>query len=633
MAVADPVNIIDFATRCLGQNLYPAQATLLKVLTLDLASLTDFDLELIARWGEGFVPSADGADPHWVGEHGCPPDLLARITRARDEGAPWFNEVVLVLGRRAVKGFLVRTLVAWRVRHLIGLGDPHGHYGIDPLKQLNLLVFGTKIDQTKRDQFGDIRNLLSAAPWFRGRLGRATTEMITVLTPGQIADGARPDVDEGLIAVRAVETTESAARGAAVPLLVLDEVAHITGAGSTADATAVLQAATPAAAQFRHDRMVILSSSPAEKTGPQYQAYQRALEIDLSTGEAANPHSFVVQGPSWLPYEGWADAATIQMWPGGPCFGPLERAILEPDDQEVLWSRRADPDTHAVEYLGRFRAARNAYLSPEDVDAIFAPTADGPLAMQAGGALATTYMAHGDPAVSGANFGFAIAHLEKRDGRDEVIFDLLHVWRPRDFPDGKIDYIHVENEVFRKAVAFGVSRLSFDPYNSAGAIQRLRARLADANLPKRCDVTEATPSFTRNWRVAEVFKTAAGMRMVHAPAFKLAHDELEFLQVENGRVVPPTTGPVRTSDVADCMFELVYALLQEGAPELFARLSGLGLVGALPGGSSQPTATAGAPSFAEQFSAAGRWSNRRPIGHNPARGINPRRVPHPRSRF
>jgi hypothetical protein len=400
-------------------------------------------------------------------------------------------------------------------------------------------------------------------------------------------------------------------------MYVLDEVAHVAGAGSTSDANSIYRAVSPAAAPFRQHRLAVLSSSPAEKTGPQYAGYQRALQIDPVTGEAANPNTFMIQGCSWDSYREWERAAEIEMWPGGPCFAPLSRSIIDPDDEDVVMLRRADPETYAVEYEGQFRATRNAYLDLDVVTGIFGPFQNRALQMQTRGSLAATYYGHADPSVSGANFGFAIGHLEWEDDERmpngkaaHIVFDQLHAWHPVDYEAGRIDYIDVEDDLVRRAAGFNLSRLTFDQFNSAGAIQRIDQRLRNMQLPKPCVVEEVFATAKHNWQVAELFKTAAGLGLIHAPDHTLARLELEYLQRERQRVFPQTSGDVRTSDISDPMFEVTFALYRDQAPDLFARLAGLSPRGSQPGGFPKSIDTRTDPVH-QALSAFGQRVNRR----------------------
>lgn len=622
-----PINIVAFCMYMLAIKLYPIQGLILKIITLDLDALTDWDHKVIRRWCSGFHAVVGNDGIRWEGTQGCAPDLLERMTRMKARGAPWFNEINFVIGRRAGKGYLVRILVAWAVWRLLVLGDPQAHYGIDAHKEINILIFGTKADQARRDQFADVKSLIENAPCFKAYLGKGTDAWISILTPTQLADGARPGLDKGLIVLRAAPTTATAARGAAVQVLVLDEIGQLEGAGSTADGNTVYRAATPATAQFRMDRMIVLSSSPAEKTGPQYASYQRATTVDPDTGDATFGHSFMLQTTSFDPYTDWEISESITAWPDGPSYPAFERSMVEPDDDEVQQMLTTDPDEHATEYLGQFRSSRNAYLFFEIVRDIFGHAPDRELVMETKGILSRTYMIHCDPSVSGKNFAVAVGHLEDFEDGAHVVYDYLHVWKPSDFEGGRIDYDYVEGEIYKLALAFNPIRISFDQFNSAQIIQRLQRSLDEARLPRRCVVEQQTASASLNWTMAEIFKTAAGLRRIHAPDHPLARLELEFLQVNKMKVAAPTTGHVRTDDLADAMFNVAYSLLQEGAPELFARLGGTTLRGSQPGGFNSPSTPAGPDPIAQlsDFYSSTRGHQTR----NPARGINPNRRRHP----
>src|SRR4051794_32289937 len=76
---SQPLNIIDFATNSnfLGLNLYPRQATVLKVMTLSVDLLTEFDYRVLDEWAEGYRPDETGQ--RWVGVEGTTPDIVARM--------------------------------------------------------------------------------------------------------------------------------------------------------------------------------------------------------------------------------------------------------------------------------------------------------------------------------------------------------------------------------------------------------------------------------------------------------------------------------------------------------------------------------------------------------------------------
>jgi hypothetical protein len=243
---------------------------------------------------------------------------------------------------------------------------------------------------------------------------------------------------------------------------------------------------------------------------------------------------------------------------------------------------RANPETFAVERRSRWAAALDNYLNPVLVDRIFEPWQGQPLAMQTKGILRRTYVAHGDPSKSGANFGWAIAHVEGPDenGLLHVVFDKLHYWSPAHWEDGQINYIEVGEQIGGDLVSFMPEHVSFDQFNSIEIMQRLRRRVIAAQLPKRISIEEQTATAPLNWSMAECFKTAMGMGLIHAPVFEQAELEMKFLILKNGnKVVHPDMGPVQTKDVFDAMANVIWRLIGEQMTAFMAdefRAAGIG---------------------------------------------------------
>lgn len=581
---AVPLNVIDFATSpdFLNIKLYPVQALLIKLITLALDLLTHYDLQVLEEETD-FVIERDDRRVAYAGTRGVTPDWRERIQSCRDGGLSSFTEVVLVLGRRGGKGFVAAVLVAWRIWELLLMDNPQERLGISGGKALHIPVVGSSSGQAKRDAFGDVRYLLTTAPCFKPFLGSCTDTQVTLLTPQQLADGALVGRSKGLIRVSAHPTTGTAVRGLAAPVIVLDEFAHQAGAGSTSDSATIYKAARPALAQFR-DPMVIQTSSPWEKTGQFFQTYKAGLELDPASGAPAHPEIFVAQLDSWTAYRDWHRAESIPMWPGGPAFAALTGAIITKAGLEPQFL--LDPESAKVEYGAQWAAAVNAYLPRWR--SIFEPYKGMRLEQQERGSLGEVYVMHCDPARSGANFAMAIGHLEvDADGISHVVFDVLHVWRPQDFPDQVINYVTVIDELFDYATRFPLSDITFDQFNSAGAIDTLRQRIAETHFPRRPRIFERTATAPHNWKSAEIFKSAVNLDLIRAPLHELAAQELEHLQIVGQRVIHPTTGPVRSKDLADAMMGVTFSLLEERYEALFSHLATLRL------GASQPGPGAG----------------------------------------
>ena len=612
-----PENIIDFATNplFLGLRLYPVQALLLKLITLSAHLLTDYDREVLPKLTD-FMVERDDRRTAYVGTRGVSPDWESRIERCTDAGLSSFTEVALVLGRRGGKGFIAAILVAWRIWNLLMQENPQVQLGMSPGKALHIPVIGSSSRQAKRDAFGDIQFLLASSPCFAPYLGSCSDKEVTLLTPAQFTKGATVGKTQGLIRVSAHPTTDSAVRGLAAPVLVLDEFAHQDGAGSTSDGSTIYKAARPAASQFE-DAMILQTSSPWEKDGQFYATYLAGLELDPTSEEPVHPKIFVAQLESWTMYQDWEMAASTPMWPGGPNFPALDRAIIT--EASLAPQLLMDPESYLVEYAGQWASSGNRYLPKWKM--AFAPYNGAVLEQQEVGLLGSVYAMHCDPSRSGANYGLAIGHLEWDDlGFPHVIFDVLRVWRPQDFPGNTVDYVEVVEEIWSYITKFPLSDVTFDQWNSAGAIDTLRKRIRETHLPRKPQVHERTATAPHNWRSAEIYKTANSLGLIHAPRHELAELELEHLQLVGQRVDHPTTGPVRTKDLADAMFGVVYSLLS-GHEALFEQLASLQLHASGPGLRGQQQQERQDPREGlSGFGQSRRDFRRQQLGRGPARG-------------
>ena len=216
-----------------------------------------------------------------------------------------------------------------------------------------------------------------------------------------------------------------------------------------------------------------------------------------------------------------------------------------------------------VSHNSRWAAAIDTYLNPVLVDRAFEPYMGRTLQMTEKGLLSRTYVAHGDPSKSGANFGWAIAHAEGPDhnGLLHVVFDKIHFWAPWSFDDGQIDYIEVEKEILRDIKNFRPELVTFDQFSSGPIMSHLRQGVVAAKLPKRVTIDERTSTAPQNWQVAECFKTALGLDLIHMPYFEQIELECKFLQVKGNKVDHPTIGPVQTKDVWDAVSNCVWSLI------------------------------------------------------------------------
>lgn len=625
--------IIEFVTsdRYLDRpNLYPRQGTFLKVMFLKIEEMTEYDFDVIDQWESEYVRTAD---KDGEGNEGTPPGILDRIRLNRicpcshdkgehtisriygddrdiDDrtgeyypgmgcsvdgcdcryyrGRHWFREVVAPIGRRGSKGHMGAIAAAYILWHYMAKGDPQAYYGVDRGKRLTGVVFAGKKEQAKDNQWADINRVILEAPCFTKAISRPLGESLTIKAPND-DNRARSRSDRGIKSSSDIasfeivpkESTPISARGIAAFLQIYDEAAHVIKGVAKAPAEDVYEQATPALDQFGRDGFIYIPSSPWQRIGLFHDKYQEARELDEG-GLPVYPEKMLLQLPSWGLYEDWEKAHQIPMAPGSLPYKQLKAAIQEYDD-DMRQIERANPETFKVERRAHFAAVLDAYLNPARIADMW----DESMVMATKGILSATYRAHGDPSKSGAQFGFAIGHVERYDerGLPHVHFDIIDHWDPAEFDNHEVDYNFIGEEIEDYMDRFMPAELTFDQFNSVSTIQRLRRHAAKRKYPKRVQIYERSATGPLNWKTYETFKTALGLGLLHGPYYEWANMELTFLQDKGGKVEPPDSGPVQTKDVADCLAIVTYELIgDELAAMIGKQLSDLKVSPSAPGG-------------------------------------------------
>lgn len=655
-----PNDIIEFVVsdKWLNRpNLYPRQATLLKLIFLQEEMLTQYDHDVIGEWtsrlnGNAFMleeQPEDVATWKFSGDWGIQPDILDRLRYCRDvERRPWFRQVLNVSGRRGSKGHIGALCGAYVLWTYMAIGDPRYFFGVDRSKRLSCQVFAGKKDQAKANQWRDLVNVIMGAPCYDRWISTSLSESLTVFSPSDMERQremamARKSTEMDLATFEIIpkEATTMAARGPASFMQYYDEGAHMVSSGGASRSMAdVYDSATPALDQFGLYAFIYSGSSPWTMDGKFYEVCEQSLTIDAQTRRPVYPENLIVQLASWDIYGDWE--RTKFAFPARPAstkpvlrrsdgvqigtidipeivFAPLRGAIQQSPEEDPATARleRANPETFRVERRAKWATAMDAYIPQEHVKRMFAPVNGEVLTMQIRGVPTLTYSAHGDPGRTGSNFGYAIGHRAFFPGSDlpHVVFDYIKGWTPGEFENMEMDYLAIEEAIGETIDAFLPDDLTFDQWQSTSMIQRLQKR-ANKNY-KRTVVSERQATAPLNWRTAETFKVALSMNLIHAPYYELAELECLFLRKLAGdKVDHPDTGPVTTKDVYDAMSIVVHKLIgNEIASFLGQELSALGVGGAMAG----PRGDDMMNDIAAQFSGFGRTS--------PARGGNRFQIP------
>jgi len=611
-------SIIDFATHrsfC-GKKLYPRQQTLLKLIFLETHNMTAYDLEVINGWCEGFRRRRD--------TFGVQPDVWERIAYLKARGARRFPHILYIGGRRGSKGLIGGILGAEQLAYMVSLDDWQAHYGIDRGKDGYLQVGATNQSQAKAQLFADIRTTVEDCQYLQPYIAESKDYALALRTPAdlrRIAEmkAAGVQIEHMVASVRAQALSANAAtfRGATAFGLFLDEFAFMVETGSGKSGEAIYEDAHPSLDQFDLDGLTYIPTSPYQKSGKAYALYQEGsvlmesfrdregiseeAQVELARMAAkrgeevdevqANPTMLVLQLPSWELYTDWERGKELV---GRKFRGPIQPG---PDHETQIRRKIRNPEKFRVEREAQWAEVVGQYFDPDAVDRMFVPPGwRPPLEPQSRGYLRHKYRIHFDPGRTGANFAMCIGHTEEVcevcgwspehlhqqipvehdrgcKGRiwPHVIIDLLHVWKPDDFPPDPetnkptIDYVQVQRDIEGILKSFpSASVVSFDQWNSAPLLAQLRRKFDSMR------VIEVTFTERENQRRFERVKGALNLGWVHCYRDRLFGDgesllenELKFLAERNGKVVKQDIGPVTTKDLADCFCVVVADLLHD----------------------------------------------------------------------
>lgn len=608
------VGIVEFAesSEFCNKPLYPRQRVLLKLIFLE--EMEGWEEDVLSEWIN---------NPN--GEVAISPNVRERRERLREEGYSHFREVILVGGRRASKGHITGLAVAKKFWDLIALKNPQEHYGIDQDKQIYCTIIAASEDQAKKYQFADARGSLMSCRAMQPYLDRILNTEVHVKTP---SDEIRQTelthtnvkIPASLI-VRASAANAATLRGEATIVAVMDEMAHMMeGVSSKSSADEIYDAITPALDQFDTDALIFQNSSPYTKIGKFYENYCKAMNIDQDSGSRADAdidyRMLAFQYPSWELYKDWASDSKKR----------FKRALVLPPQQSepMRLEERKNPEKFAVERRAQFAEVIEGFLNAEMVDRVFQPFQGRMLTTRkdrGGYGPEVVFKAHGDPATTDKNFGFAMGHLEMfedEEGREQphVFFDFLHAWIPSECENHTINYLDVQEEILDWILKFRPRDVTFDQFQSNALMNFLRKEIGKKGAATM-NVREVTATPSVNIKRAEIFKTAVNLGLVHAPNdnrySELVKNELKFLQRKGNKIEHQTVGPVQTKDIADCMFEVVsYLAGQFLMPDLSGSMAKGG-----PGGYNYLEQQGEANSFREMW--YGKSNPNRPGGPGRAR--------------
>jgi len=296
-------------------------------------------------------------------------------------------------------------------------------------------------------------------------------------------------------------------RGYTASTVILDELAHFVDTQGNNSADAVFDAVSPVLATFGDYGKLIITTTPAARTGIVYELFDRAEKGELDdfhvtrmTSQELNP---------------------------------------KVSDKIIKRAMTRDSQSAAVEYLAEFADPVAAFLDSVAIERAIDPR----LQRKGKGVDGTRYVMAIDPATMGDRYAFVIAHLEK----DVIQLDYSQIIRPPVDPNEAEDLLFDLNKKFKPSVI---------KCDTASTVERLKSKLY--NL-------EYTP-FTRplKLRIYGALKEALNLNQLVLYRDDDLIDELKALQIRNGvDIAAPKSGRVKHDDLADCLALCVDSLGEE----------------------------------------------------------------------
>lgn len=295
------------------------------------------------------------------------------------------------------------------------------------------------------------------------------------------------------VTILSLPASARAGRGYTASTLILDELAHFVDSEGNASGDQVFDAFSPTLATFGDRGRIIVTTTPAARTGIVFDLFDRGLPdwfITRMTTRELNPK---------------VSQRTI------------ERAFAR------------DIESAAVEYSAEFREPVEAFLSSEAIDAAVDPARTRAESGRPG----VPYIMAIDPATMGDRYAFVIVHREA----EKIILDYSHIMRP------PIDPNAAEALLFDLVRRFEPVRIFCD---TASTTERLKGSLPQLHYEP----------FTRplKLRIYGALKEAVNLGNLILYHDRDLIEELKALQIRNGvDIGAPKAGRVTHDDLADCL--------------------------------------------------------------------------------
>jgi len=364
-----------------------------------------------------------------------------------------FQELVLVLGRRSGKSFLVSVMALYELYRLIAMGHPQSRYGLMEFDEIVLLNVARNEEQAKKAIFSKIKQTVLASPFFAPYIGKDTELEMRFYTEHDRKENERRSEQSlnqfsGSLVLRCGSSNASGLVGLTCWTIIMDEVAAMAGDNPDSGVDyALYDDLKPSLATFGKDGKMMLLSNPKGPIGLLYDLHENRLE---------DQNTLVMKLPTWLTNPN------------------IDKAWL--DDQ-----KRKNPVEYQMQYGAEFGASSSdPMFVQDDIDRMFKSMSMVKRKEFASGFF--DYFCHLDPARTSDYYALVVAHTENMYGTvgpdfkplKRVVIDHIHYWNPmtKNQPVKEKDVEEYVIDLHRK---FRFKQVSIDQWNSQSSLIKLQS--------------------------------------------------------------------------------------------------------------------------------------------------------------
>jgi len=364
-----------------------------------------------------------------------------------------FEELVLVLGRRSGKSFLVSAMALYELYRLISMGHPQARYGLMEFDEVVILNVARNEEQAKKAIFSKIKQTVLASPFFAPYIGKDTELEMRFYTEHDREENVRRkeqniNLFAGSLVLRCGSSNASGLVGLTCWTIIMDEVAAMAGDNPESGVDyALYDDLKPSLATFGRDGKMMLLSNPKGPLG---------LLYDLHENRQEDPTTLVMRLPTWL-----TNPNIDKEWLDG--------------------QKKKDPQEFQMQYGAEFGASSSdPMFNSEDVDRMFSSMSMVKRKEMAGGLF--EYFCHLDPARTSDYYALVIAHTENMYGHigpdfqplKRVVIDHIHFWNPKT-KNQPVKESEVEDYVIHLHSKFKFKQVSIDQWNSQSSLIKLQS--------------------------------------------------------------------------------------------------------------------------------------------------------------